>query len=130
MGKTCPSCGKEKETVGPKVIGKSKSNDPRSMSLNDVLITKVICQDCYDSLKASNAFAQKCFNQNCDNILFVSGRLGPDTDMRGVDRDVRFQNDNKGYFIECSKCGAKHSVEMWEGPEGTGGRWKISGIRK
>lgn len=130
MSNKCPCCGKEKDNIGPKIVAKTTSKDPRLASKKDVLITKVMCQDCYDSLKASDEFAQKCLNPDCGNILFISGRLGPDTDMRGVDRDVKFQNDNKGYFIECPECGSKHNIEMWKGPEGSGGRWKISGLRR
>ena len=125
----CPCCNKEKDGVSPKIIGKAESKDPRLTIPNDALITKLMCQDCYDLLKASNEFTQKCLNPNCDNILFISGRFSPDTDMRGVDRDVRFHNDNKGYFIECSKCGTKHTIETWKGQEGSGGRWRISGLR-
>ena len=54
MLKKCLICGKEKNDVGPKVVGKTKANDPRLTAQNDVLITKVMCQDCYESLKDNN----------------------------------------------------------------------------
>lgn len=53
----CPICRREKENVGPKIIGKTKSEDRRLPLPNEALITKVMCQDCYDSLKASR---QRC----------------------------------------------------------------------
>lgn len=130
MSKKCSICGKENKTVGPKIIAKTKSKDKRLLSKNDALATKIICQECYDSLKSnSDERIQKCLNPECDNILFISGKLGQDTDMQGIDRDVNFQEDSKGYFIECPKCTAKHNIEMWNGPTGSGGRWKIAGLR-
>jgi len=125
----CPCCNKEKDSVGPKIVGKAKSKGSHLATPNDAFITKIMCQDCHDVFKASGEFAQKCLNPMCDNILFISGRLGPDTEMRGVDRDISFQNDSEGYFLECLKCHAKHKIEMWKGPEGSGGRWKIKGLR-
>ena len=125
----CSFCGQKKDNVSPKIVAKTTSQDPRLASKNDVLITKVICQDCYDFLKASDEFAKKCLNPNCNSILFISGRLDADADMRGIDRDLRFQNDSKGYFIECSKCGAKHNIEIRKGSEGAPGHWCISGLR-
>lgn len=48
----CPCCGKEKENVGPKIVGKVKSEDPRLSMSNDTLVTKVMCQECCDILNA------------------------------------------------------------------------------
>jgi hypothetical protein len=130
MNNKCPCCGKEKGNIGPKIIGKAKSNDPRLRFPNDVLLTKVMCNDCYDPLKKSDELAQKCLNPACESILFISGKMDPDIDMRGVDRDIKFHDDSKGYFIECPKCGTKHNIEIWKGPEGSGGQWKVNGLRK
>lgn len=49
--KVCPLCKKEKSTVGPKIIAKTKTNNPRLSSQNDVLLTKIMCQGCLEELK-------------------------------------------------------------------------------
>lgn len=125
MKKQCPSCGKEKDSVGPKIVGKTKAEDHRLISENDVLVTKIMCQECYESLDR----VQKCLNPNCDAILFITGRLAPDTEQRGVDRNIEFKRDEKGEYVECPKCGAKHTIASWRGPEGAGGRWNITDLR-
>jgi len=31
--------------------------------------------------------------------------MDPDTEVRGVDRDIQKKHDEKGDYIECPKCG-------------------------
>ena len=73
---------------------------------------------------------QRCLNPNCEVILFVSGKMGPKTEHRGIDRDIRIQHDGKGYFIECPKCGAKHKVKNYPIIPGEGLQWSIDGLRE
>jgi DNA-directed RNA polymerase subunit RPC12/RpoP len=44
-------------------------------------------------------------------------------------RDINFKRDDKGTYIECPKCTSKHTVLMWQGLKGSGGRWRIGGLR-
>lgn len=126
MKKECPVCKKDKEGVGPKIVGKAKSSDPRLRSENDALSTKIMCRDCYESIDR----IQKCLNPNCNATLYITGRIVPNTDIIGVDREIKTKRDEKGEFLECLKCGSKHSVLMWQGPPGTGGRWRIDRLRE
>lgn len=71
---------------------------------------------------------QKCLNPNCGAVLFVFGKMDPDTEDRGVDRDIQKKHDEKGDFIECPKCGAKHKVKYYLIIPGEGLQWKIDGL--
>ncbi len=73
--------------------------------------------------------AQPCLNPDCDAILFVSGKMSPDTDARGIDRNIKRKTDEKGTYVECSTCGSKHTVFELAGPEGSGSQWRINGLR-
>lgn len=55
--------------------------------------------------------------------------MAPDAEHRGVDRDIHKKHDEKGYFIECSKCGAKHKVKHDPIIPGEGLQWSIDGLR-
>ena len=72
---------------------------------------------------------QKCLNPNCGAVLFFSGKMAPDAENRGVDRDIHKKHDEKGYFIECPKCGAKHKVKHDPIIPGEGVQWSIDGLR-
>jgi len=73
---------------------------------------------------------QKCLNPSCGAILFVSGKMAPDTEHRGVDRDIHKKHDEKGDYIECPKCGAKHKVKHYPIIPGEGLQWSIDGLRE
>jgi DNA-directed RNA polymerase subunit RPC12/RpoP len=73
--------------------------------------------------------AQKCLNLKCGAILFISGKMGPGTEDRGVDRDIHKKHDEKGDYIECPKCGAKHKVKYDPIIPGEGIQWSIDGLR-
>lgn len=73
--------------------------------------------------------AQRCLNSKCGDILFISGKMDPDTEDRGVDRDIQKKHDEKGDFIECPKCGAKNKVKYYPMPPGVGLQWSIDGLR-
>jgi len=62
---------------------------------------------------------QRCLNPNCGVVLFVSGKMATDAENRGVDRDIHKKHDEKGYYIECPKCGIP----------GEGLQWSIDGLR-
>lgn len=73
---------------------------------------------------------QKCLNPLCDHILFIVGTAGPDYHLRGLDRPVNVLRDDRGLYIECPKCRARHSLrsrretpeaEIW---------WEIDGLRE
>jgi hypothetical protein len=51
MKKICPACRKEKESARPKLIKRSKSGNKRLVSQDDVLITTIMCDDCYNKNK-------------------------------------------------------------------------------
>jgi len=76
-----------------------------------------------------NERAKICLNPNCGAVLFVSGKIAPDTKYRGIDRNIRLQHDEKGDFIECPKCGAKHKVKYYPIIPGEGIQWSIDGLR-
>ena len=73
---------------------------------------------------------KKCLNPNCGAVIFVSGKMAPDAENRGVDRDIHKKHDEKGYYIECPKCGAKHKVKHYPIIPGEGLQWSIDGLRK
>lgn len=73
--------------------------------------------------------AQRCLNPKCGAILFISGKMDPDTEDRGVDRDIQKKHDEKGDFIECPECGAKHKVKYYPIVPGEGLQWSIDGLR-
>jgi hypothetical protein len=72
---------------------------------------------------------QRCLNPNCGAVLFVSGKMAPDAEHRGVDRDIHKKHDEKGYYIECPKCRAKHKVKYDPIIPGEGLQWIIDGLR-
>lgn len=72
---------------------------------------------------------QRCLNPNCGAVLFFSGKMGPDTEHRGVDRDIHKKHDEKGDYIECPKCGAKHKVKYYPMIPGEGLQSSIDGLR-
>ena len=72
---------------------------------------------------------QRCLNRNCRAVLFVSGKMGLKTEHRGIDRDIKIQHDEKGDFIECPECGAKHKVKYYPIISGEGLQWSIDGLR-
>lgn len=73
--------------------------------------------------------AQRCLNPNCRAILFISGKMGPDTEHRGVGRGFHKKHDEKGDYIECPKCGTKHRVKYCPILPGEGLQWSIDGLR-
>ena len=72
---------------------------------------------------------QRCLNPNCEAVLFVSGKMGTNTEYRGIDRDIHKKHDKKGYYIECPKFGAKHKVKHYPIILGEGLQWGIDGLR-
>ena len=77
-----------------------------------------------------NERVQICLNPNCGAVLFISGKMGSNTEHRGVNRgSLYIKNDEKGDFIECSKCGAKHKVKYYPIIPGEGLQWSIDGLR-
>ena len=74
--------------------------------------------------------AQRCINPNCGAILFVSGKMAPDTEDRGIGRDLHFKHDEKGDYIECPTCGAKHKIRYYSAVPGDGVQWNIDGLRE
>lgn len=77
-----------------------------------------------------NKRVQRCLNPNCGAVLFVSGKMNSDTEDRGVDRNIRIQHDEKGDFLECPKCGAKHKVKYYPIVPGEGLQSSIDGLRE
>lgn len=73
--------------------------------------------------------AKMCLNPKCGAVLFISGKMDPDTEDRGVDRDIQKKHDEKGEYIECSECGAKHKVKYYPIIPGEGLQWSIDGLR-
>jgi hypothetical protein len=87
MQKLCPVCGKEKDNIGPKIVGKAINDTPRLTSKEDVIETKEMCQECCESLKSDlNEVVHKCLSPSCDAILFISGKMSSDSEARGVSR--------------------------------------------
>ena len=76
-----------------------------------------------------NERVQRCLNPNCGAVLFISGKMDPDTEVRGVNRDIHIKHDEKGDYIECPKCGTKHKVKYHPTPPGEGLQWNINGLR-
>jgi len=73
---------------------------------------------------------QRCLNPNCGAVLFVSGKMGPNAKHRGVNMGgMHKKHDEKGEYIECSKCGAKHKVKYYPIIPGEGLQWNIDGLR-
>jgi len=70
----------------------------------------------------------RCLNPNCRAVLFVSGKMDPKTEHRGVDRDIHKKHDEKGDYIECPKCGVKHKVKYEPIIPGEGLQWSIDGL--
>ena len=73
--------------------------------------------------------AKMCLNPKCGAVLFISGKMDPDTEDRGVDRDIQKKHDEKGDYIECPKCGTKHKVKYYPIIPGEGLQWSIDGLR-
>jgi len=73
---------------------------------------------------------QRCLNPNCGAVLFFSGKMDPDTEDRGVDRDIHKKRDEKGDYIECPKCGAKHKIKYYPIIPGEGIQWSIDSLRE
>ncbi len=74
--------------------------------------------------------AKMCLNPKCGAVLFISGKMDPDTEHRGVNRGgIHIKHDEKGDFIECPKCGAKHKVKYYPIIPGEGLQWSIDGWR-
>ena len=73
---------------------------------------------------------QICLNKQCGETIFISGLMGPDTTYRGIDRQVEYSRDEKGPFVLCPKCGAKHTVLEIQREPGEGVGWKIIGLRQ
>lgn len=71
----------------------------------------------------------KCLSPKCGAILFYSRKMESGTEVRGVDRDIHIKHDEKGDFVECPKCGAKHKIKYYPTPPGEGLQWSIDGIR-
>jgi len=69
-------------------------------------------------------------NPKCGGILFISGKMALSTEDRGVDRDIHKKHDEKGDYIECPKCGAKHKVKYYPIIPGEGLQWSIDGLRE
>jgi DNA-directed RNA polymerase subunit RPC12/RpoP len=55
--------------------------------------------------------------------------MAPDAENRGVDRDIHKKHDEKGDYIECPKCGAKHKVKYYPIIPGEGLQSSIDGLR-
>lgn len=51
MKQVCPICKKDKEKVGPKLIGSRKTRDPRFVQEQTYLETVVMCEDCLKDYK-------------------------------------------------------------------------------
>ncbi len=66
-----------------------------------------------------------CYNLSCREVLFVSS--GP-ANLRGVDRYPIEGKDDKGPFVVCPKCGARHDV-VEHRTDGQGVKWRIIGLR-
>ena len=77
-----------------------------------------------------NEQIQRCLNPNCRAVLFVSGKMDSDTEHKGVNRDIHKKYDEKGDYIECPKCGAKHKVKYHPIIPGEGLQWSIDGLRE
>lgn len=73
--------------------------------------------------------AKMCLNPKCGAVLFISGKMAPDAEHRGADRDIQKKHDEKGDYIECPKCGAKHKVKYYPIIFGEGLQWSIDGLR-
>ena len=83
-------------------------------------------------MKNDNGLGQRakmCLNPKCGAVLFISGKMDPDTEDRGVDRDIHKKHDEKGDYIECPKCGTKHKVKYYPIIPGEGLQWNIDGLR-
>jgi len=73
---------------------------------------------------------QRCLDPNCGAVLFVSGKMRPNAKHRGVIRGgIHIRHDEKGDYIECSECGAKHKVKHYPIIPGEGLKWSIDGLR-
>jgi hypothetical protein len=57
--------------------------------------------------------------------------MGPNAENRGVNMgDMHKKHDEKGDYIECLKCGAKHKVKYYPIIPGEGRQWNIDGLRE
>ncbi|MBA7555414.1 hypothetical protein ES705_48076 [subsurface metagenome] len=73
---------------------------------------------------------QRCLNPNCGAILFISRKMKSNTERRGVNRgSIHIKHDEKGDYIECPKCGAKHKVKHYPIIPGEGVQSSIDGLR-
>lgn len=73
--------------------------------------------------------AKMCLNPKCGAVLFISDEMDPDTEYRGVNRGgIHIKHDEKGDFIECPKCRAKHKVKYYPIIPGEGLQWSIDGL--
>lgn len=51
MKRICPICKKEREDVGPKIVGQYYQKDPRFVNQQQYLKTVVMCDECLKKLK-------------------------------------------------------------------------------
>lgn len=51
MKQECPICKKQKENVGPKIIGSRKIDDPRFVQKRFMQNRVVMCEDCLKDYK-------------------------------------------------------------------------------
>ena len=82
---------------------------------------------CDERARQNSEKVQKCLNPDCNSALFISGNVSPN--IRGMNPALEIKEDDEGPHIQCPKCKANHNVAMWDGPKGSGGRFKIAGLR-
>ncbi len=71
-----------------------------------------------------------CLNNACGETLFISHCPEPESNLRVMDREDKGGRDERGDFIECSKCGTKHDVALGPPVPGQGIPSRIIGVRK
>jgi len=114
-------CSKCPELKNPPEIKFTQEDEKNKI---DTVFVQKLLNDILDEV------VHKCLNPDCNTVLFISGKISQEAEIKGIDRDVGFKRDDGGEYIKCPKCGSKHDILAWDGPKGSGQRWKISGLRK
>jgi len=66
----------------------------------------------------------------CKSVVFKTGPVDPKEKYpgQGVDRDLKFERDEKGEFIRCPGCGSKYRYIPMGSEKNGPGHYRIEGL--
>ena len=73
---------------------------------------------------------QRCLNTGCNEVLFAYNQTSPYSRAVKVYKQLTIKKDEKGMYLECPKCGSKHTVLTDKNPQDANGLWSVGGLRE